>query len=211
MCFMKKLLFIVMSLFLLAGCAEQNKKLPVFGKTTVQGNDTLYSTIRPFSFVNQDSVTITGETFNNKIYVTDFIFLSCPTICPVMTQQMKRVYDAYQSNPHICFLSHSIDPANDTVPRLKAYTDNMGIDNTKWSFVTGNKDSIFSMANDSYFATAFVDSTSPGGFTHSGVFLLVDTDKHIRGAYDGTNPDEVDRLIEEMKLLLAEKFPEREQ
>lgn len=205
---MKKLLSFVISLFLLIGCAEQTKKLPVFGTTTIQGNDTLYSTIRPFSFVSQDSLTITEDTFKDKIYVTDFIFLSCPTICPVMTQQMKRVYDAYQSNPHISFLSHSIDPFNDTVPRLKAYTDNLGIDNTKWFFVTGDKDSIFSMANDSYFATAFVDSTSPGGFTHSGVFLLVDTHKHIRGAYDGTNADEADRLMADIKILIAEQFPE---
>lgn len=208
---MKKVLFILMSLFLLAGCAEQGRKLPVFGTTTIEGSDTLYSAIRPFSFVNQDSLTITGETFNDKIYVTDFIFLSCPTICPIMTQQLKRVYDVYHTNPHVYFLSHSIDPANDTIPRLKAYTDDMGIDNTKWFFVTGNRDSIFSMANDSYFSTAFADSAAPGGFIHSGAFLLIDTDKHIRGAYDGTNPDEADRLMGDIEILLAEKFPNGEQ
>ncbi|MBZ0242495.1 MAG: SCO family protein [Bacteroidales bacterium] len=206
---MKKLLILLMSLFLLAACEKQPGKLPVFGKTKIVGNDTLHSTIRPFSFVNQDSLTITAETFKDKIYVTDFIFLSCPSICPVMTQQLKRVYDAYESNPNVYFLSHSIDPANDTIPRLKAYADELGIDHTKWSFVTGDRDSIFSMASDSYFATAFADSTAPGGFIHSGVFLLIDTDRQIRGAYDGTNAVEVDRLMQDIKILLAEEFPEQ--
>ncbi|MDY0026155.1 MAG: SCO family protein [Lentimicrobium sp.] len=204
---MKKSLFIVITFFLLSGCTEPAKKLPVFGTTTIEGKDTLYSTIHPFSFINQDGLRITEETFNNKIYITDFIFLSCPTICPIMTQQLKRVYDVYHSNPHIYFLSHSFDPANDSIPRLKAYTDDLGIDNSKWFFVTGNKDSIFSIANESYFATAFADSTAPGGFIHSGAFLLIDTDRHIRGAYDGTNPKETERLIEDIKILLAEKFP----
>lgn len=208
---MKKLLILLMSLFLLAACEKQPEKLPVFGKTEIVGNDTLHSTIRPFSFVNQDSLTITAETFKDKIYVTDFIFLSCQSICPIMTQQLKRVYDAYESNPHVYFLSHSIDPANDTIPRLKAYADELGIDHTKWSFVTGDRDSIFSMASDSYFATAFADSTAPGGFIHSGAFLLIDTDRQIRGAYDGTNPDEADRLAEDIKILLAEEFPEWKQ
>ncbi|MCK9451120.1 MAG: SCO family protein [Bacteroidales bacterium] len=204
---MKKLFILLMSLFLLAACTRQPEKLPVFGKTTIVGNETLHSTIRPFSFVNQDSLTITEKTFDGKIYVTDFIFLSCQGICPVMTHQLKRVYDLYASNPNVYFLSHSIDPANDTIPRLKAYADELGIDHSKWSFVTGDKDSIFSMASDSYFATAFADSTAPGGFIHSGVFLLIDTDRQIRGAYDGTNPDEVDRLMADMKILIAEDFP----
>jgi len=204
---MKNLFILFASLFMFTACERKAEKLPVFGKTRIVGNDTLHSTIRPFSFVNQDSIIITEETFNGKIYVTDFIFLSCQGICPVMTQQLKRVYDLYASNPHIYFLSHSIDPANDTIPRLKAYADDLGIDHSKWSFVTGDRDSIFSMASDSYFATAFADSTAPGGFIHSGVFLLIDTAKQIRGAYDGTNSEEVDRLMEDMKILLAEDFP----
>ncbi|MDY0077644.1 MAG: SCO family protein [Bacteroidales bacterium] len=204
---MKKLFILLLLFFWVAACTRQPEKLPVFGKTTIVGNETLHSTIRPFSFVNQDSLTITEKTFDGKIYVTDFIFLSCQGICPVMTQQLKRVYDLYASNPHIYFLSHSIDPANDTIPRLKAYADELGIDHEKWSFVTGDKDSIFSMASDSYFATAFADSTAPGGFIHSGVFLLIDTRKHIRGAYDGTNPEVVDQLMEDIEILLAEEFP----
>ncbi|GAB1404074.1 MAG: SCO family protein [Lentimicrobiaceae bacterium] len=204
---MKKTTFIILSCLLLIACSEQERKLPVFGTTYIEGNDTVYAAIRPFSFINQDSLVITDETFKNRIYVADFIFLSCPTICPVMTRQLKRVYDAYSDNPHVYFLSHSIDPANDTVARLHAYTRELGIDNTRWFFVTGNRDSIFSIANHSYFATAFADSTAPGGFIHSGVFLLVDTDKHIRGAYDGTNADEADRLIRDIELLLAEEFP----
>ena len=204
---MKKLLYLILAVSLFAGCTKTDRKLPVFGNITIQGNDTVYSAVKPFSFVNQDNVVITLDTFDNRIYVTDFIFLSCPTICPVMTRELKRVYEVYKDNPNVYFLSHSIDPTNDSIPRLKAYTDDLQIDPAKWFFVTGNRDSIFSMANDSYFATAFADSTAPGGFIHSGAFLLVDKNKHIRGAYDGTNSDEANRLTEDIKILLAEQFP----
>lgn len=204
---MRNLLYFFLVLLLLTGCAETERKLPVFGNITIQGNDTLYSSVKPFSFINQDSVIITRETFDNRVYVTDFIFLNCPTICPIMTQELKRVYEVFGDNPNVYFLSHSIDPSNDSIPRLKAYTEDLQIDPAKWFFVTGSRDSIFSMANDSYFATAFADSTAPGGFIHSGAFLLVDRNKYIRGAYDGTNPAEADRLTEDIRILLAEQFP----
>lgn len=204
---MRNLLYFFLVLLLLTGCAETERKLPVFGNITIQGNDTLYSSVKPFSFINQDSVIITRETFDNRVYVTDFIFLNCPTICPIMTQELKRVYEVFRDNPNVYFLSHSIDPSNDSIPRLKAYTEDLQIDPAKWFFVTGSRDSIFSMANDSYFATAFADSTAPGGFIHSGAFLLVDRNKYIRGAYDGTNPAEADRLTEDIRILLAEQFP----
>lgn len=121
---------------------------------------------------------------------------------------MKKVYDVYRANPNIIFLSHTIDPENDTIPRLKAYAENLGVDGNKWFFVTGTKDSIYSIAEKSYFATAYADETAPGGYVHNGGLLLVDKNKHIRGIYDGTNPMETERLITDMKILLKEQFPE---
>lgn len=195
-----------MAIWLLFSCAKNEKKLPVFGHTTIVGNDTIYSTIKPFSFLSQDSLTITGKTFEDKIYVADFIFLSCPTICPKMTNELKKIYDIYKTNPHVCFLSHTIDPEHDTIPKLKRYTEKLGIDDSKWFFVTGSKDSIYAMANKSYFAAAFDDESAPGGYIHSGSFLLIDVNKHIRGVYDGTNPTESERLIKDLEILLKEQF-----
>lgn len=190
----------------LVGCANTGKKLPIIGHPIITGNDTIYSTIQPFTFLSQDSTVVTGKTFDNKIYVADFIFLSCTSICPIMTSEMKKVYEAFKTNPHIYFLSHTIDPENDTIPRLKSFTEALGIDDNKWFFVTGEKDSIYRMAENSYFATAYPNQSSPGNYIHSGGLLLVDTHKHIRGVYDGTNPKETERLITDLGILLNEQF-----
>ena len=204
---MKNILNILIIALFLVGCANTEKKLPIIGHPILTGNDTIYSTIKPFTFVSQDSTVVTGKTFDNKIYVADFIFLSCTSICPIMTSEMKKVYEAFKTNPHIFFLSHTIDPENDTIPRIKAFTEALGIDGHKWFFVTGEEDSIYSMAENSYFATAYPDKTSPGNYIHSGGLLLVDTHKHIRGVYDGTNPKETERLIADLRTLLNEQFP----
>ncbi|GAB4450392.1 MAG: hypothetical protein Fur0028_05870 [Bacteroidales bacterium] len=166
----------------------------------------MYPTIPAFKFINQDSIEVTEKTFDGKIYIADFIFLSCPTICPKMTNEMIKVYQTYKSNPNILFISHTIDPEHDSIPRLKSYAENLGIDPTKWFFVTGNKDKIYSLAEESYFATAYADNTAPGGYVHSGGLLLVDKNKHIRGVYDGTNPKETERLKADIKILLNEQF-----
>ncbi len=190
----------------MVGCSNRDKKLPIIGHPIVAGNDTVYSAIKPFSFLSQDSAVVTPKTFDHKIYVADFIFLFCKSICPIMTNEMKKVYDTYRTNPNVFFLSHTIDPENDTIPRLKEFAENLGVDGHKWFFVTGEKDSIYSAAANSYFATAYPDESSPGNFIHSGGLLLVDIHKHIRGVYDGTNPKETDRLIADMKILLHEQF-----
>ncbi len=204
---MKNILIILIIALFLVGCSNPGRKLPIIGHPTITGNDTVYSTIKPFSFLSQDSAVVTEKTFDNKIYVADFIFLSCTSICPVMTSEMKKVYEAFKTNPHIFFLSHTIDPENDTIPRLKAFAAALGIDDNKWFFVTGEKDSIYSMAENSYFATAYPDQSSPGNYIHSGGLLLVDIHKHIRGVYDGTNPKETERLIADLRILLNEQFP----
>lgn len=190
----------------LLGCTNKNNKLPILGNPTIVGNDTIYPTIQAFNFINQDSIEVTDRTFEGKIYIADFIFLSCPTICPKMTNEMIKVYEAYKSNPNILFISHTIDPEHDSIPRLKSYAENLGADSKKWFFVTGDKDKIYSLAEESYFATAYSDSTAPGGYVHSGGLLLIDKNKHIRGVYDGTDPKETDRLKSDIKALLNEQY-----
>lgn len=201
---------VILPLFLivvfLASCSSSENKLPIYGPKTLVGSDTVYSSIKPFEFINQDSVLVTEKTFQNKVYVADFIFLSCPTICPVMTHELKKVYDVFKMNPNVNFLSHSIDPEYDTVPKLNQYAKDLGVDNSKWHFVTGDRDSIFAIAEKSYLAAAFADSAAPGGYIHSGSFFLIDVNKHIRGVYDGTNPSETERLTKEINTLLAEEF-----
>lgn len=199
---MKKIVLIILLSFFFS-CNHKQEKLPFLGNPIVNQKDTLYPMIKDFSFINQDSSIVTNKTFENKIYVADFIFLSCPTICPKMHTELTSVYNSYKSNPNILFLSHTIDPEHDTVERLKAYTKSNKISN-KWHFVTGNKDSIYNIATKSYFATAYKDSKEPGGYVHSGGFLLIDKNRHIRGVYDGTNTEETNRLIRDIKILLRE-------
>jgi protein SCO1/2 len=191
---------------LFISCKQATKPLPILGNPIVIGNDTTYPTIADFSLTNQDQQTITNKTFDNKIYIADFIFLSCPIICPKMTREMYNVYLPYATNDRVAFLSHTIDTERDSIPRLKAYANSLGVSAKKWHFVTGNQDSIMQIAEHSYFATAYPDSTAPGGFTHSGGLLLIDKYRHIRGVYNGTKPSETQRLINDIETLLKEQF-----
>lgn len=193
-------------LLLLTSCIEKkpDAPLPIYGEREVQGTDTIYHTIGTFKFVDQDSAFITNETFNDKIYVADFFFTSCRTICPIMKTQMLRVYDSIQHNNNVLLLSHSIDPEYDTVGLLHDFADRLGVNSKKWHFVTGNKDEIYKIAQTGYFATAMEDKREPDGFIHSGAFLLIDKDRRIRGKYDGTKEDEVNRLIADIHRLEKE-------
>ncbi len=205
-----------LSILFLAACSDlQNRtreesQLPYLGRhnyveKTVNNEtvvDTLYHQVADFSFVNQDSSIITPETFEGKVYVTDFFFTSCPTICPVMKTQMLRIYEAYKENNEVALLSHTIDPAYDTVALLQDYAERLGVASDKWHFVTGDKDDIYDIGLKSYMVTAMEDEDEPGGFIHSGAFILVDKDRHIRGMYDGTKPDQVDILIKDIRKLL---------
>lgn len=190
--------------------------LPIYGERepvarTVNGEtvtDTIYHQIPDFAFVNQDSQRVTQETVAGKIYVTDFFFTSCPTICPKMKTQMLRVYEAYKDNPDVVLLSHSIDPAHDTVAVLKDYADRLGIETEKWHLLTGDKDSIYNIAGN-YLAAAREDEGAEGGFSHSGDFYLIDQQRRIRGHYNGTEEEDVDRLIQDIPRLLNEKKDEK--
>lgn len=195
---------LMLLVILFSGC-EKEKKLPIFGERSVEGTDTVYHTIAPFSFVDQDSATITNDTFKDKIYVADFFFTSCRTICPIMKTQMLRVYEATKDMPDVVILSHTIDPEYDTVALLHDFAERLGVESKRWHFVTGVKDSIYKIAQTSYFATAMQDSSEPDGFIHSGAFLLLDRKQRIRGKYDGTKAEEVDLLIADIKKLQKER------
>lgn len=178
--------------------------MPIFGEREVSGNDTIYHTIANFKFVDQDSSEVTNDTFKDKIYVADFFFTSCRTICPVMKTQMLRVYDSIENDPDVLLLSHTIDPEFDTVGLLNDYANRLGVNSKKWHFVTGSKEEIYKIAQTSYFATAMEDKSEPDGFIHSGAFLLIDKEKRIRGKYDGTKEEDVNRLLEDIEKLKRE-------
>lgn len=212
---MKKLIgTAVLSIVLLSACDSLTgeKKLPVLGRrevTTKEVNgeqvaDTVYHTIADFRFVDQDSAWVTNDTFKDKIYVADFFFTSCPTICPIMKTQMIRIYEEFETNPEVGLLSYSIDPEHDTVGLLHDFAERLGVKSEKWHFVTGNKDDIYDLGETSYMVVAGEDDSAPGGYIHSGAFLLVDKQRRIRGVYDGTLEEEVDQLMTDMKILLKE-------
>ena len=190
---------------LLQSCiTKKEAPLPVFGEREVIGQDTVYHTIANFKFVDQDSNEVTNDTYKGKIYVADFFFTSCRTICPIMKTQMLRVYDSIQNEPDVLLLSHTIDPEYDTVGLLNDYARRLGVKSDKWHFVTGNKDEIYKLAQTSYFSTALEDKSEPDGFIHSGAFLLIDKERRIRGKYDGTKEEDVNRLLADIQRLKTE-------
>lgn len=191
---------------LLTACIQQNKeRLPIFGEKEVSGSDTVYHTIANFQLFDQDSTLITRKTLENKIYVADFFFTSCRTICPIMKTQMLRVYEAVEKDPDVLLVSHTIDPEHDTVGLLHEYAERLGVRSEKWHFLTGNKDSIYHLAQTSYFATAMEDQSEPDGFIHSGAFLMIDKKGRIRGKYDGTKEEDVNRLMGDIEKLKGEE------
>ena len=203
---MKLMLFIpgLISIFFISCSDKTPDKLPILGRheyiDTPTGTDTIYHEIKPFSFTDQDSIVVTNDTYKGKIYVTDFFFTTCPSICPLMKIQLLRVYDKYMDNPEVGILSHSIDPEYDDVSVLKEYVERLGVEKGNWHFVTGDKDKIYDMAQTSY----YIGVRDDGSFEHSGKFALVDKERHIRGVYDGTDEKSVDKLLVDMETLLKE-------
>lgn len=190
---------------LLSSCIEQKEeKLPIYGEKDITATDTVYHTIGKFKLVNQDSSLVTNATLQDKIYVADFFFTSCRTICPVMKTQMHRVYQAFEDDPEVLIVSHTIDPEYDTVGLLKDYAERLNVRSNKWHFLTGNKDSIYHLAQTSYFVTAMEDEAEADGFIHSGAFLLIDKKGRIRGKYDGTKEEDIDKLLRHIEILKKE-------
>jgi protein SCO1/2 len=157
-----------------------------------------------FSLTNQDDKEVTEKNYEGKIYVTDFFFVTCPTICPKMTKQMKRVYDEFKTNNTISFLSHTVMPESDSVPVLNKYAQDLGVSSDKWNFVTGDKKQIYNLARKTYFAAVTEGDGGVNDFVHTENFVLVDKDKRLRGFYDGTSKEDVDRLIIDVYALIEE-------
>ncbi len=194
------------SLFACGENTQTNAPLPIIGERLglTDKGDTIYPTIPPFAFVDQNRDTVRNVDFNGKIYVVDFFFTHCPTICPKVTAQMLRVYDHFKDSSAVLLLSHSIDPKRDSVGRLRDYAQNLGVKAPKWRFVTGERDSIYAIADD-YFSIAKEDPKSPGGFDHSGRLILVDKKRRVRSFCDGTDAEDVDRFIKDIERLLKEQ------
>lgn len=200
---------------LVYSCSPKNKTLPILGRKEIKNvafdgkinADTIYHTIPDFSFTNQDGEEVTQDTFKDKIYIADFFFTTCPTICPIMKTQMLRVYEKYEDNPEVLILSHTIDPTYDTVEVLYEFADRLGVSSDTWHFVTGDQDEIYEIGQESYMVTAREDPDEPGGYLHSGAFLIIDKQRRIRGIYDGTKPEKVDILMKDVDILLKEYEP----
>ena len=185
-------------------------KLEVIGEVDYSIDD--------FSFINQDNDTITKDSLTGSIYVANFFFTSCPSICPIMTRNMSYLQDKLSVFPNIRFLSHTVDPDNDTPKKLRSYVSsmqqkNININLSNWDFVTGDKDKLYQSAAN-YFVNASIDSLAPGGFLHSEYFILIDKQGRVRsgidkngnavGAYDGTNEVQMKDLINDINVLMAE-------
>lgn len=202
--------FLLISLSLVISCSSPSEKtsetteLPILGERYVDDNqDTVYHSIADFAFINQVSDTIRKEDMAGKIYVADFFFTTCPTICPVMKKEMLRVYEQFEGEPNFRILSHTIDPSHDTQAVLQDYAEKLGVpDAATWNFLTGDQEKIFEIGQTSYLTTTMADDMEPGGFLHSGAFLLVDQQGRIRGVYDGTKTEQVDRLLADIPKLL---------
>lgn len=157
-----------------------------------------------FNLTDQDGNQVTENNFKDKIYITDFFFVTCPTICPKMTKQMDRVYHEFEENEDISFLSHTVMPESDSVPVLKEYANEIGASADKWKFVTGDRKQIYNLARKTYFAAITEGDGGPDDFVHTENFVLVDKEKKLRGFYDGTSKKDVDRLIVDIYALLEE-------
>jgi protein SCO1/2 len=182
---------------------------PDFTPEWISKKDPAYKkihTIPPFSFTDQDGKTITEKTVDGKVYVADFFFTHCGSICPVMTRNMGKLQSLFKSNDKVLFLSHSVLPEMDNVPVLKRYADARGVISDKWHLLTGDKEKIYSIARQQYFAGDTIGYYQTGNeFLHTENFILVDQNRRIRGVYNGTLELEMDRLKEDIDTLLKEE------
>lgn len=167
--------------------------------------DTIYHQIPYFEFINQDGKKITRDDMLGHVYVTDFFFATCPSICPKMTTNISYLQEKFKDNVNLRYLSITVNPEHDSVSVLKEYAKKVHADTKSWDFVTGNVDSIYSVAFNGFFVSTQRDSIAPGGFLHSGMLILVDKNAHIRGYFDGTTHKEIkEKLIDAIDILYKE-------
>ncbi len=191
------------------------RSLPYIGPQSEQNGEKVYHKIPDFSFVNQNGETITQEDFKGKIYVADFFFATCPSICPKMATHLYEVQKRMKDRADFAIISHTVNPEHDSVEVLKEYAKKVHANDEMWHFVTGAKEDLYNIAFDGYFASASRDSLAPGGFLHSANIFLIDREGHIRGTYDdignvvpafdGTSTTEMKKLVDAINNLYLEE------
>lgn len=167
--------------------------------------DTVYHKIPAFSFINQDGKEMTEKDVAGKVYIADFFFTTCPSICPKMSNTLFLVQEGLKEESNFSILSHSIDPDYDSPEKLKEYAQKYAANTKVWQFLTGDKEAIYDICENAYMAYAKKDPSAEGGYVHSGFLILVDQNMHVRGAYDGTLPEKSEEIIRDVKILLHEK------
>ena len=186
-------------------------KLPYIGpkeavKNEGGGYDTNYHKIPYFEFTNQDGEVITRDDLLGKVYITDFFFATCPTICPKMAGNMKYLQDKFKDKKDLKFISITVNPEHDSAEVLKDYAEMVHADTDTWTFLTGDKDKIYDLALNGFFVSVGEDEVAPGGFLHTQYFVLVDKNGHIRGLFDGTVYSEMKKdLTDALDILYKEE------
>lgn len=211
------ILFFVFGIALIFSCSEDSQKkdaLPYLGHHDIvheetgelKIGDTLYHKVPSFEYLNQDSLWIKSSDIENKIWIAKFFFTNCPTICPPMTSAMNEVSkELSEFEDEVTFLSFSIDPKKDNPSRLKEYIKEHDITAENWHFLTGDEDETHYLGVHGFYIHAQADNQAPGGYAHSGNFVLVDKNQHIRGIYDGLEKQEREKLINDFKKLLEDE------
>jgi protein SCO1/2 len=206
------LVFSIITIYLFYVALKPSKTLPIYNPSDVNPelvDSTVqyiskYHTIADFSFVNQNGKTITQKDYEGKVYVADFFFTTCGSICPKMTTNLAEVQKAIINNPKVMLLSHTVFPEVDSIPVLKAYALKNGVVDSKWNLVTGDKKAIYTMARKSYLAVKLGRPDQLYDMVHTENFVLVDTKRRVRGFYDGTKKEDMKRLIEDINFLCTE-------
>jgi len=201
---------IILSLFYSA--LKPKKTLPIYNPSMVNPelvDSTIqyiskYHTIADFSFTNQNGKTITQKEYEGKIYVADFFFTTCGSICPKMTTNLVEVQKAFINNPKVMLLSHTVFPETDNVSVLKEYASKNGVIDAKWNLVTGDKKQIYTMARKSYLAVKLGKPEELYDMVHTENFVLVDSKRRVRGFYDGTKKEDIERLIDDINFLCTQ-------
>ncbi len=186
-----------------------NKPLPIYNPSNFNPelvdkslqNKTENHTVSDFNLINQNGETITQEAYKDKIYITDFFFTRCGSICPIMTDNMSKIQEVFLNDNDVMFLSLSVTPEIDSVSVLREYANNKGVVDSKWNVTTGDKKHIYNLARQSYFAVVEQGDGGLQDFIHTPNFILVDKERQIRGIYDGTNDNDIKQIIEDIKNL----------
>ena len=207
------MVFLAISIFtLIYAIVFEEENLPVYNPIDFNPelvdaslrNTESQHTVAAFELVNHNGKTITEKDYENKIYVTDFFFTRCPSICPIMSNNMEKLQQTFLEDNEVMFLSMSVTPIMDSIPILKKYAEKHGVVDSKWNIATGDKKHIYNLARKSYFAVVDQGDGGLQDFIHTPNFILVDKEKRIRGVYDGTKDDEIERIIQDIALLQKE-------